>query len=147
MCVCLVFLQLLDLVRAQCSATAGIVYYDTVHPMTKTPLFCAVTNAGVTQRNNKQLHECAYDIRGPCENGRTDRGVVCGVDSGLPGIHELDGAWIPLPNRDMRWRFTTRSYTSVPTTTASRAKTAEPIEVSFAVWTRVCQGSVNYMGS
>ena len=97
MCVCLVFLQLLDLVRAQCSATAGIVYYDTVHPMTKTPLFCAVTNAGVTQRNNKQLHECAYDNGESCENGRTDRGVVCGVDSGLPGIHELDGAWIPPP--------------------------------------------------
>jgi len=53
----LFLLQLFDVVRLQCPAQ--LVHFDTVRPTTKTPEFCAVTNAGVTQANNKWLTDCS----------------------------------------------------------------------------------------
>jgi len=49
--VCLLLMQLLDLVRPQCPALRP--HFDTVHATTTTPLmFCAVPTAGVKQSNN-----------------------------------------------------------------------------------------------
>jgi len=36
-----------------------MVDFNKVRPTTKTPEFCAVTNAGVKQRNDKKLKECS----------------------------------------------------------------------------------------
>jgi len=48
MYVCLLLMQLLDLVRPQCPALRP--HFDAVHATTT--VFCAVSTAGVKQRNN-----------------------------------------------------------------------------------------------
>ena len=48
--VCLLLMQLLDLVRPHCPALRP--HFDTVHATTTTPMFCAVPTAGVKQSNN-----------------------------------------------------------------------------------------------
>jgi len=53
--VCLLLMQLLDLVRLHCPAVRD--YFDIILPTTKTPVFRAVPTAGVKQRN-KNLKQC-----------------------------------------------------------------------------------------
>ena len=55
------FLQLFEVGGLeQCGATS-IVHFDKVCPTTRTPAFCAVTHADVTQRNNEDLQDCSLE--------------------------------------------------------------------------------------
>jgi len=56
----LFLLHLFELARLQCPAPR-IVHYDIVRPTTKTPVFCAVTNANVTQRDNTKITDCSRE--------------------------------------------------------------------------------------
>ena len=56
----LVLLLNIELVPSQCPAQK-IVLFDDIRPATKTPVFCAVTNAGVTQ-SNKKLTDCTTEL-------------------------------------------------------------------------------------
>lgn len=55
-----------SLVRTgQCPTHAEkIVYFDDIRPTSKTPVFCAVINDGVTQQTNKNLHDCSQGCAG-----------------------------------------------------------------------------------
>ena len=57
----LFLLQLLELARLQQCSVARIVNFDIVRTTTKTPKFCAVSNAGVTQKNGKNLEQCSRE--------------------------------------------------------------------------------------
>jgi len=57
----LILLHLFELVRLQECPASRIVHFDIVCPTTKTPKFCAVVNADVTQTMDKNLEQCSRE--------------------------------------------------------------------------------------
>jgi len=60
-CLFLVLLQMFELVRVQQCSTSRVVHFDKVGPTTKTMVFCAASNAGVTQTSDKNVFQCSKD--------------------------------------------------------------------------------------
>jgi len=57
----LFLLHLFELVRLEQCPAPRIVHFDIVRPTTKTPKFCAVVNADVTQTMDKNLEQCSRE--------------------------------------------------------------------------------------
>jgi len=71
----LLLLQLLELVQLEQCPAARAVRFEKVTTITKTPVFCAATNAGVTQSMDTDLKVCSKD---------------CADDDACVGFNHLD---------------------------------------------------------
>jgi len=107
------------------------ILYSTIRPHRST----TYVDAAYCHRPSSAVCRSVCHSGEPCKNGWTDRDVVWVLSRMDPRNHVLDGVQIPMGRGNFDGKSMprhTRLHSAV-----SCAKTAEPLEMPFGLWTRV----------